>query len=90
MKEEELAILEREVHEASKAKVAYDSYLETFFEEERLNIFNRFCNSDMDSDTLLNVKHAQMALDNLEQAVLTVIDSGKMANRSLQNYNKEI
>ena len=77
--------LEREVILGEKAERAYTAYLQDLFASERLDIFNRFCCADTDPDTLANVKHEQMALDNLEQVTLTHIETGKMAKQQLND-----
>jgi len=80
--------LKEEVALADKAKRAHTTYLGDFFAEERLAIFNRFSNADMDTDTLLNIKHAQMALDNLEQVTLSQIETGQLAQQMLVEINE--
>lgn len=75
--------LELEVYNAKVAKHAYDNYLNKQFEKERLELFNQFCNASVDSGELITIKHAQMALDGLEQRTLTIIESGKLATQQL-------
>lgn len=78
--------------EISRAKIvehAYDTFLEDFFSSERLNIFNKFSHVNSVDGILMGIKHEQMALDNLEQTVLTEIETGRLATQMLNDLNEE-
>lgn len=81
MTEEE--ILNEQIRIANKAESAHTGYLADMFAKHRLTIFNRFSSSTLDPDELLSIKHAQIALDNLENVILSDIESGKLAKITL-------
>jgi len=77
--------LKDEIRLADSARHAYNAYLESYFAKERLSIFSSFCSSNTDRDTLVTIKHAQMALDSLETSVLQDIETGKLAAIMLED-----
>jgi hypothetical protein len=84
MNEEVVEQLKNEVHLADIANRSYESYLKDHVEKKRLKIFEMFCNTTTDVDSMLTLKHAQMALDDIEQDTLSIISTGKLARIQLE------
>lgn len=81
--------LRDEVRRAQIVENVHNIYLDDFFARERLNIFNKFNSVSATADILIGIKYEQMALDNLEQIVLTEIETGKLASKMLADYDEE-
>lgn len=81
--------LDDEVSLGEVAKKAHSSYLEGYFAQERLNIFNAFCNAPNVPDVLISLKHSQEALDTLEEITLTQIETGRLASIMIADQQRE-
>lgn len=75
---------EREIELGRKAKVAYDSFIKGFVEDKLQNLFNAFCEGGtVDEKLLLECKRMAIILRNLEQQILTIIETGELASKTL-------
>jgi len=89
MNEAETEQLENEQIRGSAAQHAYEQFIKPFVEEKRLVLFNSFCALPLSDDVnLMEVKRMCYAIDTLEQDIMSIIQTGKMANTAL-NENEE-
>ena len=84
MRDEEKAILEQESAIGSKAELAYNGFLKPFIMKKRQDLFNNFCDASIsDVEVLLEAKRLVKVIDQMEEEVLIVIETGKLARISL-------
>lgn len=84
MNQDERDRLEAEVALSHKARVAYDNFLEPFFASKRKTLFNNFCEASMSEvDTLLEAKRLVKVVDQMEEEILEIITTGKLAAKTL-------
>jgi len=88
MNKEQISQLTEEVRLANIAKHAYESYIKQHIEISRANIHASFAACDIgDIETMKNLKCLLAAIDGLELSVLNDIDTGNMANITLEKDN---
>ena len=76
--------LENEQIAGNAASHAYNQFIKGFVEEKRQTLFQAFRNLPLTAeDNLMEVKRMLFAVDTLEQDILTVIDTGKLASTAL-------
>jgi hypothetical protein len=68
----------------TRAVAAYNGYIKEFVAEQNKAIFDAFTSSQNLND-LPKLKEYQLAIASLEQAVLTDIETGKLAIMQLNN-----
>lgn len=81
--------LQDEMHRGTQAEFAYEHFLKDFFEQKRQILFEAFQNAPYeDVETLKELKRMSTALDALETEINTIIDTGRMAAKQLENQEK--
>jgi len=83
--------LDNEVSFAKKVESSYTTWLSDYFAKERLKSFNEFCNGgqSLDTDCLNAIHQRQLALDKIENDMLTYIETGKLASISLAKIHEQ-
>jgi reverse gyrase len=72
--------IEEEIKLGKQAQQAYDLYLKRFIAEKQEDIFKAFIQvSISEPEKVLELKRLQMALSALETALLSDIETGKLA-----------
>lgn len=67
-----------------KAQQSYDDFIKDFCEEKRISLFTSFRDLQItDTENLMEVKRMLYAIDALENDIMTVIETGKMASMTL-------
>lgn len=84
MNEDTRSHLSNEVSLGRKAEVAYEGFIKPFIMSKRKDLFNNFCDTSMmDVDVILESKRLVKVIDQLEEEILTLITTGKLAEKSL-------
>lgn len=81
MNDETLDILTKEVVLGDKAKKAYDFWLMHYLDTQYVLLFDEFKTTQIDNMPLIRYKLD--ALNEIEQAIKSQIDTGKMAKQQL-------
>ena len=85
MKEEQYEQLENEVLRGQRAQRAYDEFIKEFVELKRVILFNNFCSvSVSETEKLQEARRLVTVLGDLESDILSVINTGKMAAKTLE------
>jgi len=85
MRPEDQVQFETEIEETRRVKQLKDKFLDSFFKEKEEQIFELFRNIPIGSaDDLVNAHHQLKSLNALQIEVQTVMNTGKMAEMSLQ------
>jgi hypothetical protein len=79
--------LHEEVAQGTRARAAFDGYLRQFIQKQNASIFDAFLASENLLD-LPKLKEYQLAIAALEQAVLTDIETGKLASLQLSELGR--
>lgn len=88
MDDKQRSILEDEVSKGRQAKQAYDIFIKGYIEDKKYSIFTNFCEgSSIDPDFLSECKRLMILLNNMEQQVLTIIETGELASKTLGDEN---
>ena len=92
--ESQIAIHERNIRVGRKAKTAYDSFMREYFEQKATSLFNNFANVDILADNakeaLAEVHRHCSILKQIEEDLLSVINSGKMSENELAMRANEL
>ena len=89
-REETQRKLEKEVEEGKKAKQAYDIFMSNYVKEKVLTLFENFCDSQtMDPEALKDYRRMASLLKDMEREILTIVETGKLAQQSLNDLEKE-
>lgn len=81
--------LRLEVVIARKAQSAYDDYIQKFIALKREDIIDGFRRASVaDVETIMKIKQLDIALTALEVAVKRDIETGKLAEKQLEEINK--
>lgn len=83
MTEEQLDQLLRESKEGEKASMVWMQYLKKYTEKKQQELFQKFLDSPV-SECFL-VKYEQQALDQLVSGILMAIETGKLADKQLED-----
>ncbi|RKY42337.1 MAG: hypothetical protein DRP85_03360 [Candidatus Makaraimicrobium thalassicum] len=81
---------EREIYNvelllAGRASKAYELFFKDFLEKKRATLFEAFQSlGNTDSGGLMEVKRMLHTLNSLEEEINTIINSGKLAQKSLE------
>jgi len=82
-------ILEDEIERARQVSKLKSQILDTFFKEKEQQLFNYIKQIPLgDTDQLVTVHHQLMSLNALQVELQTAIDTGKMAQISLDAATK--
>ncbi len=84
MTEEQLDQLLRESKEGEKANMAWIQYVKKYVEDKQRELFDRFLNLPVEQCFL--VKYEQQALDQLVSGILMAIETGKLADKQLEEH----
>jgi hypothetical protein len=88
MNAEEKDHLENEQIKGNKAQHSYEHFIKGFVEAKREILFESFRALPLSAETeLMEIKRMLYAVDTLEQEIMTVIETGRMAGITL---NKEV
>jgi len=82
MNDDQLDQLLREAKEGDQANMAWMQYLKKYTEKKQQELFQKFLDSPV-SECFL-VKYEQQALDQLVSGILMAIETGKLANKQLE------
>lgn len=67
-----------------KAQKHYDEFIQNFCEQKRLSLFQSFSDLPLtDTENLMEIKRMLYAIDTLENEIMNVIETGKMASITL-------
>jgi len=78
--------LENEQFKGSQAQHAYDNFIKPFVQDKRELLFNAFSATGVnDTEALKTIKLQLYAIDQLELEILSIIDTGKMASKALED-----
>lgn len=85
-------IYEQEVSRAAKAEMAYNTFIRDFIEQKKFDLFNRFAEANPLTDTgkeeLFETRRMCAVVTSLEQEILSVIQTGELAKKSLAQLDK--
>jgi type III secretory pathway component EscR len=82
MTDEQLDQLHKEAKAGEQANTAWMAYLKKYTEDKQKEIFQRFLDSSMNDCFML--KYEQMALDQIVSGILLTIETGKLAEKQLE------
>lgn len=86
---EEIDIFEVEEQIGAESQKVYDSYIRGFCDEKRKTLFNAFRDLPLTAENeLMEVKRMLYAIDTLEADIITKIETGKMATKSLEDIRE--
>jgi hypothetical protein len=86
---EQKAQLENEVALATRAKGAYDTFIREFIGDRRVILFEAFQDlGTSDTKGLMEVKRMLYTLETLENDIKTIIDTGRMASKTIEDGEK--
>lgn len=84
MQDSEKEILDDESAKGRRAEAAYNGFFKPFFDEKEKVLIEAFRTvSVTDSKALLNIKLQFKAIDSLHDEMMTFINTGKMASKTL-------
>jgi len=90
MNKTEHAQLEQEQVVGRRADGAYNTFIKSFIQSKKSMLIESFVSCGIgEVDTILEIKRTIYVLDALESDINTLIDTGKMASRSLNNEPME-
>lgn len=76
---------EKERDLGMKAEKAYNDFISAFIANKRKALFQNFCDiSIINTESLMETKRLMTVLDSLEDEILNIITTGKLASRSLE------
>lgn len=85
MKEEQYEQLENEVLRGQRAQRAYDDFIKEFVDTKKAILFDNFCNINIsEPEKLLEARRLVTVLEDLEASIVTIINTGKMAAKTLE------
>lgn len=82
MTEEQLDQLHREAKAGEQANLAWMSYVKKYVEDKQMELFHKFLDASV-TDCFM-VKYEQQALDQLVSGILLAIETGKLAEKQLE------
>ena len=89
MKEEQQEQLENEQIMGSAAEHSYNQFIKGFVDDKRASLFEAFRMLPLSAEIeLMEIKRMLFAVDTLEQEIITVIQTGQMASKTL-NENED-
>lgn len=81
---------ETEVALAKKAKAAYESFIQDFIRHKKGVLLDNFVALNAaDNVQMANIKYLITAFDCIDKEIRSIIDTGVLANISLEEMNKE-
>lgn len=76
---------EKERELGNKAEKAYNDFISAFVANKRKALFQNFCDISIEhTEALLESKRLLAVVDNLEDEILNIIQTGKLASKSLE------
>jgi len=76
--------LENEQVIGTRANNAYEAYIKDFCEQKRMALFMAFSNLPLTAESeIMETKRMLYAIDTLENDIVSQIDTGKLASKSL-------
>lgn len=84
MNDDQIDQLLREAKEGDQANMAWMQYLKKYTEKKQQELFQKFLDSPV-SECFL-VKYEQQALDQLVSGILMAIETGKLADKQLEEH----
>lgn len=88
--EQEKDQLENERFTGNKASQSYNQFIRGFVEDKRKVLFEAFRDLPLTADVeIMEVKRMLYAVDTLEQDLLNIIDTGKMASKTLSDRESQ-
>lgn len=86
---EQIEKLNKEQDRGRKANAAYKSFIKPYFDEKEKVLFEAFKNISISSeDELMAVKRMLYAVNNLHDEILSIINTGKMADETLSKIEE--
>lgn len=90
MKQEQQEQLENEQIKGSAAEHSYAQFIKGFVDDKRTSLFEAFRILPLSAEAeIMEVKRMLFAVDTLEQEIITVIQTGQMAGKTL-NANEGV
>lgn len=84
MDDSDRELYEKEVSDGLKARRAYESFIKGYVEDKMVSLFESFCEgSTVDINVLQECKRLVLVLKDMEQQVLTIIQTGELASKTL-------
>lgn len=89
MNPQQVEQLQSEVIKGDRASFAYSNFIHDFVEKKKIQLYNLFLEAPLnESEVLLEVKRQMMVLKALDDEILKVIETGKMAYKQLSDNEK--
>jgi len=78
-----------EVQRGDKALKAYDFFIKDFIERKKSVLFDKFKTIGIEqTDNILEIKRMAITLDSMDVEITSLIDTGKMAAKTLADDNE--
>lgn len=78
--------LRDEVDKGNKAAHAMNNFIAPYIASKRITLYENFCIASIsDPEVLLEIKRMHSILDDIEDEINSVINTGKMATKSLDS-----
>ena len=91
MNDAQLAQLQEEQRKGGAAQHAYDAFIKDFCEQKRMTLFDAFSAIPISNEEgLMEIKRMLYAIDTLETEIMTIIETGRLASESLNDYEEVI
>lgn len=76
--------LRDEIDKGNKASHAMNNFIAPYLATKRITLYENFCNASLDnSEVLFEIKRMNSLLDDIEDEIISVINTGKMATKEL-------
>ncbi len=86
MNENQTAKAIDEKEKGRKATLAFDSFIAPFIKRKREELFVAFQNTPiLNADNIMEIKRMMMTLEGLEIEIQSIVDTGKMATKQLED-----
>jgi hypothetical protein len=72
----------RESKEGERASMAWMSYMKKYTEDQQKELYQEFLDAPI--ETMVLVKYKQIALDQIVSGILLAIETGKLADKQLE------
>lgn len=77
-----------EVSLGKKAEQAYNGFIKPFIEDRKVTLFESFCEASIgEPEVLMEAKRLVTVICDLDDEIQGVINTGKLAAKSLAEYN---
>lgn len=78
--------LQEEIEFGRKAHLAFDGFILPFLADKRITLYSNFCEAKVsDYELLKEIKRMHLLIDSLEDEILSIINTGKMALKVVED-----